>query len=296
MKRIAKRVRDGEILISDGAWGTYLHRKGLGLGECPELWCLDRRQDVLDIAKSYVEAGADMIGTNSFGGSRLRLDHFGLGDRVVEINKAAAQISREAAGPDRNVLASVGPTGKMLVTGEVTEALWLEVFAEQASALEAGGADVICIETMSALEEGLAAVRAAKANTSCEVICTFTFDRLVTGGYATMMGVKPSQLVGPLLEAGADVIGSNCGAGIEQMLEIALELRACDGKVPILVQANAGLPKELDGEVVFPESPELMASKVGALIEAGANIVGGCCGTTPDHIRAIKTAVANLRQ
>ncbi len=289
-------VQSGRVLVSDGAWGTYLQHKGLKPGECPELWCVDRRAEVLEVARSYVEAGADMIETNSFGGSCFKLEHYGLADRVAEINEAAAKISCEAAGPSRWVIASIGPTGKMLVTGEVTEEDLYAAFKEQAMALAKGGARALCIETMSAADEAALAIRAARENTDCEVICTFTFQRGVKGQFRTMMGLSPAKAAEEAIKAGAHIVGPNCGNGMEHMIEIVREMRAAAGATPILVHANAGLPNTVNGVDVFPESPEEMASRVKAVVEAGANIVGGCCGTTPAHIRALRNAVNKLVQ
>lgn len=288
--KITEAVKNGRILISDGAWGTFLQQKGLKPGECPELWNIERPDDVKEIAQSYFAAGADMVETNSFGGSRFKLAHYGLAERVAEINEAGARLSREAAG-DRWVIASMGPTGEILIMEDITEEEMLAAFIEQAVALEKGGADAICIETMSALDEAALAVRAVKENTSCEAIVTFTFERNVNGDYRTMMGASPEQVADGMITAGADIIGTNCGNGIERMIDIVKVLRAAAPETPILVHANAGLPRNVNGVDTFPERPDDMASQVGELIKAGANIVGGCCGTTPAHIRAMKAAI-----
>lgn len=292
--KITQETAKGRILVSDGAWGTFLQKKGLQPGECPELWCLERPDDVLDIAKAYADAGADMIEANSFGGSSFKLEHYGLADKAAEINKAAASISRKAAGDDKWVIASVGPTGKMLLMGDVTEQQLYDGFRQQAVALEEGGADAICVETMSAEDEAVIAIKAARENTQCEVICTFTFEKTTQGDYRTMMGLEPKQAIASAIEAGADIVGTNCGNGIEGMIDIVKTIREVTKDKPILVHANAGLPENVDGVDVFPETPEQMAGQIETIVKAGANIVGGCCGTTPEHITAIKDAVKAL--
>lgn len=293
-KTISEAVNAGRVLVSDGAWGTFLHQKGLPAGACPEQWCVDHPDEVGDIASSYIEAGSDMVETNSFGGSAIKLEHYGLSDRAAEFNEAAARISSVAAGVDNWVIASIGPTGKMLLTGDVTPKELYNGFKEQAVALEKGGADAICIETMSDIDEAVQAIKAARENTNLEVICTFTFERTIQGDYRTMMGVSPVEAARAAMEAGANIIGTNCGNGFERMIDIVKEIRKVSSDIPVLVHANAGLPKNIDGADVFPDTPEQMASLVPDLVGAGANIIGGCCGTTPDHILAIKRAVERL--
>ncbi len=286
MRSLLKAIEGGKILISDGAWGTFLHELGLEVGECPEIWNVTHRKEVLSIAKSYIDAGADMVLTNSFGAHPLRLEHFGLQDRAFELNKAAAEISREAAGDDHFVLGSIGPSSAILVMGEVSEETVYDGFRIQAEALSKGGADAICVETMSAIDEACLAIKAAKEHTGLEVICTFTYQKTVHGYYRTMMGVSPADMAAAVKEAGADIIGANCGVGFDQMLEVLGEIREADKTTPVLVHANAGIPIVKNGKTVFPETPEMMRVKVKDLVIAGANIIGGCCGTTPEHIRA----------
>ncbi|MCK5849479.1 MAG: homocysteine S-methyltransferase family protein [Kiritimatiellae bacterium] len=291
MKNITQETKTGKILVSDGAWGTFLQKSGLKPGDCPELWCVQHRNIVLAIARSYIEAGSNMIQTNSFGGNRIKLQHFGLADRTVELNKVAAEISREAAGPDKYVIASVGPTGKLLLMGDITENELYDAFAEQITALEKGGANACCIETFAAIDEASIAVKAAAENTNLEIICTFTFEQTIQGDYRTMMGTTPAEMAPAIISAGADIIGTNCGNGMERMVDIVKELRATAPDHPILVHANAGMPTNVNGQDIFPETPDFMADKSTAVVDAGANIVGGCCGTTPEHISAIVSAV-----
>ena len=281
-----EKLRQGETLVSDGAWGTLLQGMGLQPGEAPETWNLTHPDRIRNVAQQYVDAGSDLVLTNSFGGNRFKLEQWGLSDKTADINRTAARLSREAAG-DRYVLGSIGPTGKMLIMGDVTETEWIEAFGTQARALTEGGAEGVCIETMSALDEALCAIRGVRENTDCIIACTFTFERTKQGEYRTIMGVSPKEMAEAILKAGADIIGTNCGNGMERMVDIVRELREVDRTGPVLVHANAGMPMLHEGKTVFPETPEEMAGRVGALRDAGANIIGGCCGTTPAHIRAI---------
>ncbi|HMB00261.1 MAG TPA: homocysteine S-methyltransferase family protein [Spirochaetota bacterium] len=290
-EKISAALQKKPILISDGAWGTFLQQQGLKPGECPESWNLSHPETILKAARAYIEAGADMIQTNSFGGSRFKLEQYELADQTEAINKAAAELSRQAAGSDHWVIASVGPTGKMLAMGDVKETDFFDVFAQQEQALSAGGADALCIETMSDIAEAVQAVKAAKNKTDCEVIATFTWSKTKQGSYKTMMGATPEAAAGAVLDAGADIIGANCGNGIKGMIDIVKILRQTFSNTPILVHANAGLPQNINGRDVFPEAPAAMAAQVKELNKAGADIIGGCCGTTPEHIKAIKAAL-----
>ena len=289
-----QRLSEKEILVADGAWGTELARRGLPAGEAPEKWNLENADAVREVAKSYIDAGADVIITNTFGGSRLKLAKVDMNDWVNDVNRRGAEISKAAAGDTALVFASAGPTGELMTPlGTVTEHEMVECFSEQIAALAEGGADGIVIETMAAINEAKAALRAAREVCSLPVVVSFTFDK-GPAGYATFMGVKPEQAAEEMAKAGANVIGSNCGIGITDMVEIVRAMRgACD--LPIWAKSNAGLPEYVDGQTVFKETPEQMAGSVAAIVEAGASFVGGCCGTTPDHIRLIAQECAKLR-
>jgi len=291
MTKITELIKSGKVLISDGAWGTFLQEKGLQAGECPEIWNISHPDVVYDIARSYIDASADIIETNSFGGNKFKLKNFGLENKVREINLAAARISRKAAGKNKMVMGSIGPTGKIRMMGDVTEDELYEAFREQAMALEEGSADALVIETMSDLDEARIAIKASKENTKCEVICTMTFEKTVNKEFRTMMGVSPSDMAKTLVDAGADIIGANCGNGSKDMISIVKEIRQINKNIPVLIHSNAGLPQYKNGKTVYLENPDEMASNVDELIKAGANIIGGCCGTTPEHISKIANRI-----
>ena len=285
-RTLVERLAAGDFIVSDGATGTWLQSHGLEPGGCPEELNVSRPGLVRQMAQEYFEAGSDMVLTDSFGGNRFMLEKYGHGGRVREFNRLAAEHAQSQAPPGGLVAGSVGPTGEFIEPlGSVSGSEMLDAFAEQITALEEGGADAVVIETMFALDETRLAVRAARENTSLTVIATMTFDK-GPRGFFTMMGVTPQEAARELHEAGADVVGANCGNGIENMLELARLIRdATDG--PMLIHSNAGIPAIRQGQIVYPETPEFMAPRFKEISEMGVNIFGGCCGTTPRHIRAI---------
>jgi 5-methyltetrahydrofolate--homocysteine methyltransferase len=290
MGQLLERLATKKILIADGAWGTMLQGMGMGPGDCPEEWNVSHAKEVQSVARAYQDAGADVILSDTFGGSRCKLSKMGLEDRLVEFNSAGAKNSLLGA-PKAVIAASIGPTGEFLEPlGAMTESEMIAVFKEQMLPMVQAGITCFDIETMSALDECICAVKAAKSIAlNIDVIVTMTFEAR-GDQVATMMGVTPRQAAEELTNAGADVIGANCGNGIDQMIGICMEMRAAT-LAPILIKSNAGMPELINGKTVFRQTPEQMAAKVPELIAAGATIIGGCCGTTPAHIAALRKAV-----
>lgn len=275
----------GRVLLADGAMGTMLQAAGLSAGECPEEWNMTHPDRVGDIHRQYLDAGCDLLLTNTFGGSRLKLQRFGLGTLVEEVNRAGVQLARAIALEGTRIAASIGPTGELPEPyGEVSVETLVDVFSEQITAAVAEGIDLIWIETMSELIEACAAITAAKASCQLPVIVTMTFDR-GPRGYHTLMGVSPVDAARALYDAGADLVGANCGLGSDEIIEIIRAMREAMPTGALVAKPNAGLPQWSGGRIIYPESPEWMAVRIPRLIEAGARIVGGCCGTTPDHLR-----------
>ncbi len=280
---IEKLISAGPI-VTDGAWGTQLQGLGLEVGACPDGWNLTQPDKVEHVARAYVDAGSQIILTNTFGANRFVLSRHSLDDQVAEVNRAGVEISRRAAGDRARVFASMGPSGVMLMMGEVTEDELQEAFAVQARAMAEGGADAIVVETMSDPAEAKLAVAAAK-ETGLPVVACLVFDSGPDED-RTMMGTTPEQAAEQMTEAGADVIGSNCGQGIAGFIKITQRLHSATDR-PIWAKANAGLPELVDGQTVFAQTPEQFAEYVPQLIEAGATFIGGCCGTTPEFIRSV---------
>jgi methionine synthase I (cobalamin-dependent) len=275
-------------LLADGAFGTQLQARGLAQGASPDAWNLTHPDRVEEVFRSYVEAGSQIVLTNTFQANRMTLSGHGLIEQMAEINRAGIEISRRAADDRAHVFASMGPSGKMLCMGQVSEGELSSVFAEQAKLLAAAGPDALVIETMSDVAEAKLAVVAAK-ETGLPVIVSMVFDSGKDND-RTMMGTTPEQAAEELLAAGADVIGANCGQGPESYVAVCRRLHVAGGG-PIWIKPNAGLPRMDDGQIVYDTSPKQFAGYATDLIAAGACFVGGCCGTTPDYIRALKQGI-----
>jgi 5-methyltetrahydrofolate--homocysteine methyltransferase len=283
--------RAGPVL-ADGAMGTMLFEAGLQFGDPPEAWNLEHPDRVRAIHRAYLDAGSQIILTNTFGGNRFRLGMHNLQAKVPELNRAAVEIAREAAkeaGGRALVAGDIGPSGGILLpVGEMQFAEAVAGFAEQAAALVAGGADVIWIETMSDLEEVRAAIEGVRqASARLPIIASMTFD---TRGH-TMMGVTPEEAVRALSGWGAAAVGGNCGNGPDEILAVVQKMRAAAPGVVLVAKANAGLPELQNGRAVYRAGPKVMADYALAVSAAGAHIVGACCGSTPDHVRAMAEAL-----
>jgi len=280
-------LRDVPVVL-DGAWGTQLQLKGLPVGGCPDEWNLSHPELVEEVARSYVLAGSQIILTNTFGSNPVTLERHSLVDRVVAINRAGVEISRRAAEGKAKVFASIGPSGVMLMMGDKTPDQLRAAFSVQAEALAHAGADALVIETMSDPAEAVLALEAAKA-TGLPVVVCMTFDSGKNRD-RTMMGTTPEQAAKQLTAAGADVIGANCGAGPETYVDICRRLKSATDR-PIWIKPNAGLPEVVNGQTVYRLSATDFANYVPRLVDAGASFIGGCCGTTPEFIRAVCRAL-----
>ena len=283
--------KDG--LVCDGGMGTQLIERGLKPGECGMRWNAGRAGDVEAVHAAYVAAGCRLVTTNSFGGSRSMLARHGLEAHAAEWNRLAAQIARRAAGEADWVLGDVGPFGDFLEPlGDMTEEELADIFRSQIEALLAGGADAILVETMSDPAEAAVAIRASKSLAPLPVIATFAFQKSA-GSFRTMMGVPVGDALGRAIEAGADIVGSNCGTDLtlEDYAALASEMVASAGGAPTILQPNAGAPKPSGDGVVYDATPEEMAASARQLRSAGIAIIGGCCGTTPAHLAAVAAAL-----
>ena len=285
-------------LCGDGAMGTQLLARGLRGGECGMLWNVDRPADVREIHNAYRSAGSDLITTNSFGGSKFMLNRHGLADRVEELNRAAAQIARAAAGEAGWVLGDVGPFGDFLEpVGETTTDELRDIFRVQIEALLTGGADAILVETMSDPAEAVVGIEVAKdSNAGVPVIVTYAFQKTAPGVFRTMMGTSVEEAIRRAIDSGAQIVGANCGSmlDLEDYVELAKQIVAVADRAHVIIQPNAGSPRTEGDRTVYDATPEQMAATTLELLAAGVQIVGGCCGTTSDHLSAISRALKSV--
>jgi methionine synthase I (cobalamin-dependent) len=285
---ILERLASGEVLIADGATGTMLLEAGLPAGMPGEAWVLKQPEEIMKLHRAYVEAGSQLILTTTFGGTRARLKAAGLEVHVADINRRAAELARQVADDEVYVAGDIGPTGEMMAPlGPLTYEAAVELFAEQAQALAAGGADCIYIETMSDLNEAKAAVEGARQGCDLPVFCTFSFD---THG-RTSMGVTPAQAAQAMAALGVPTIGANCGHAPEEVLDFLPQMRQAAPEAYLIAKPNAGLPHMVKRQVVYDATPARMAELARRYVELGARIVGACCGSSPAHIAAIAAAI-----
>jgi 5-methyltetrahydrofolate--homocysteine methyltransferase len=287
MAPIRNDAASGPMLL-DGAWGTELQALGLEPGACPDVWNLTHPAQVESVACGYVSAGSQVILTNTFGANRVALERHGLAAQAIEINRAGAEISCRAAAGNAQVYASIGPSGKLLTLGEISRAQLADVFGEQARALASGGAAGLVLETFTDLDELRIALGSAQ-DTGLPVAACMVFD----SGAAkdrTAMGATVEQAVKCLTDAGVDIIGANCGRGVEGYIPICRRMRALTDRT-LWFKPNAGLPKMVQDRIMYEVSPVNFAAGILELIDAGANWVGGCCGSTPAFIRALAQAL-----
>lgn len=283
-------------LCGDGAMGTLLMARGMAGGSCGMAWNIDQPEDVIAIHRAYREAGSRLITTNSFGGSRFILALHGRAADVRDLNIAAAKVARTAAGDDAWVLGDVGPCGDFLEpVGDLTEDEVRDAFRDQIEGLIAGGADAILVETMSDPGEMILGIEAAHAcDPNIPVIATYAFQKTADGGFRTMMGSTVADAIGKAVDAGAAVVGANCGSSLDldDYVTLCKEIVVAGGPAHVIIQPNAGAPQQVGGQTVYLATPAQMADTARRLLDAGARIIGGCCGTTPEHLAAIAKAVA----
>jgi 5-methyltetrahydrofolate--homocysteine methyltransferase len=296
---VVDRVRAGQTLVFDGGYGTMLFAAGLLNGACPELWNDTHAEVVAGIHRGYFEAGSDIVETNTFGGTRLKLDEYAIGDRTRELNVKGARLARSVAPSGGWVAGSIGPTSRLpldyALDNGVTDEQYEQTFREQAEALAEGGVDLFAVETMMFPQEATAAIRACKAVTDLPVMATMFFQYEEGNDRdRTMWGESAGEVAKSLLAAGADVVGMNCGRGPDRAIVIIREMRAVTD-APLVAYPNAGLPITTGDNVRYELDPEPMAREYPALLEAGCNIVGACCGSNPEHIRLIAEVVRRRR-
>ncbi len=290
MNKFVERLNSGEILVTDGATGTNLQSAGLSAGTHTEDWVFDHPEKILDLEKAFVAAGSDIILTCTFGGTRLRMKDAKHGKEIVELNKRAAEMARRAASSRQGVIVggSMGPLGQLLKPyGPITYEEARDAFAEQAGALADGGVELLVIETHFALEEADAAFEGARSTTDLPIVVSFSYDR----GTRTMMGIKPADVIKKFKTKGAVVVGANCGTTLENMESIIKEYAVAENDIPLWAKPNAGIPRLVGSQTTYDITPKTMAEFAKKYIELGVQVVGGCCGSTPEHVAAIVKAV-----
>ena len=294
-KKFVDRLKAGEILIADGATATNYQQMGMAIGVAPEEWIFDQPEKVLGLHRAFIEAGSDIILTNTFGATSLRLRETRYAGRAPDVNHAAVALAREAASTSPGVLVagSMGPTGMLMEPlGELTPAAAADAYAEQAAALRQGGADLLLLETFFALDEALAAIEGVRRSSALPLVVSFSFDR----GTRTMMGVSPTHVIESIGPLDVAAIGANCGRSLEDMEHVVHEFAALNAGIPLWIKPNAGLPSMVGDIARYDMGPSEMAEFAARFIEAGAQVIGGCCGTSPEHLRAIATSYVGRRR
>ncbi|MCX7611950.1 MAG: homocysteine S-methyltransferase family protein [Ignavibacterium sp.] len=294
MNKLFEKLENFKILVSDGAWGTELIKSGINSNICPEILNLENPDKVFNIAKQYIEAGSDIISTNSFGASKIKLNSYSLSNKTYIINKTAAEISKKAAG-DKLVMGSIGPCGKFLLTDEINESELEESFYLQIKGLVDGGVDCLLFETFYDLDELSIGINIAKDFTNIPIICSLTFNKNNDGNFFTLMGNSIENAFEELLKFGANIVGVNCGNGFNTTIEILKQIKLKFPSQKLIVQPNAGLPELVSEKIIYTETPEKIVTAVENYLELGVSIIGGCCGTTQEHIKTIRKLVDQWR-
>jgi len=292
-KGFVDRLSAGEILVADGATATNYQQMGMAIGVAPEEWVFDRPDSVLKLHTAFIDAGADIILTDTFGGTSVRLRETPYASRASELNRRAAGLARQAATVRAGVLVagSMGPTGMLMEPlGDLTAAAAAQAFAEQAAALDDSGVDLLLLETFFALDEALAAIEGIRRASALPLVVTFSFDQ----GTRTMMGLSPTKMVEAIRPLGVAAIGANCGRSLSDMERVVAELAGLNAGVPLWIKPNAGLPRMVGDVARYETTPAEMAEYAKRFIEAGAEVVGGCCGSSPEHVGAIARGARSI--
>jgi 5-methyltetrahydrofolate--homocysteine methyltransferase len=289
-----ERLNAGSILVADGATATNYQQMGMAIGVAPDEWVFDEPDKVRGLHAAFIDAGADIILTDTFGGTSLRLRESGYAGRAIELNRRAAELGCEAASARSDVLVagSMGPTGMLMEpVGELTADHAADAYGEQAAALSEGGVDLLLLETFFALDEALAAIVGIRRTSALPLVVSFSFDR----GTRTMMGLSPTTMVEAIGPLGVAAIGANCGRSLADMERVVAELASLNAGIPLWIKPNAGLPRMVGDVARYDTGPAEMADYARRFIEAGARVIGGCCGTTPEHTRCMIAAASGGR-